>query len=292
MLSARVLTAAAVAAAAALSMTACSSSDPLSGNKVVIGSANFPENVLLASIYSQALQAKGVKVTEKFDIGSREVLYGQLKDGKLTILPEYNGGLLSYLDPKSTAASSADVNAALAKDLPSSIELLNSAAAEDKDTLTVSQETAAKYNLKSIADLAPLGAQFTVGGQPEFKSRREQQFQDVYGVGFKEWKPTADTTANAIKDGTVQVGDVFTTDPRITSLGLVPLADPKNLFGAQNVTPVVYKSQANSTVTDTLNAVSAKLDTAGLLAMMKQVSVDKDDPSQVAKEWVKANGLA
>ncbi|MFE9424955.1 ABC transporter substrate-binding protein [Kitasatospora sp. NPDC006697] len=290
MLSTRTLTAAAVAAAAALSLTACSSSDPLSG-KVVIGSANFPENVLLASIYSQALQAKGVKVTEQFNIGSREVLYGQLKDGKLTILPEYNGGLLSYLDPKSTAASATDVNAALAKDLPSSLELLNSSAAEDKDTLTVGQDTAAKYSLKSIADLAAVGAQFTVGGQPEFKSRREQQFKDVYGVSFKEWKPTADTTANAIKDGTVQVGDVFTTDPRITSLGLVPLDDPKNLFGAQNVTPVVYKSKADSKVTDTLNAVSAKLDTAGLLAMMKKVSVDKDDPSQVAKDWVKANGL-
>jgi osmoprotectant transport system substrate-binding protein len=291
MLSSRALTAGAVAAAAALSLTACSSSDPLSGKSVVIGSANFPENVLLASIYSQALQAKGVKVTEKFDIGSREVLYGQLKDGKLTILPEYNGGLLSYLDPKSTEATTDEVDAALTKDLPGSLELLNSSSAEDKDTLTVSQATASKYNLKSITDLAPLAAQFTVGGQPEFKSRREQQFKDMYGLTFKEWKPTADTTANAIKDDTVQVGDVFTTDPRITSLGLVPLTDPKNLFGAQNVTPVVYKADANSTVTDTLNAVSAKLDTAGLLAMMKRVSVDKDDPSQVAKDWVKSNGL-
>ncbi|MGC0317390.1 ABC transporter substrate-binding protein [Kitasatospora acidiphila] len=293
----RALSVAAVAAAAALALTACSSSssNPLgssgSSSRVTIGSANFPENVLLASIYSQALQAKGIKVDEKFNIGSREVLYGQIKDGSLAILPEYNGALLAYLDPKSTAATTDDVNTALAKELPSSLEILNSAPAEDKDSLTVSKATADKDNLKTIADLAPLAGQFTIGGQPEFKSRREQQFKDVYGLNFKEWKPTADTTANAIKDGTLQVGDVFTTDPRIVSLGLVALTDPKNVFGAQNVTPLVNKSKLNDTETGVLNAVSAKLDTAGLTALMKRVSVDKDDPSAVAKDWVKSNGL-
>ncbi|TQF02330.1 ABC transporter substrate-binding protein [Kitasatospora acidiphila] len=293
----RALSVAAVAAAAALALTACSSSssNPLgssgSSSRVTIGSANFPENVLLASIYSQALQAKGIKVDEKFNIGSREVLYGQIKDGSLAILPEYNGALLAYLDPKSTAATTDDVNAALAKELPSSLGILNSASAEDKDSLTVSKATADKDNLKTIADLAPLAGQFTIGGQPEFKSRREQQFKDAYGLNFKEWKPTADTTANAIKDGTLQVGDVFTTDPRIVSLGLVALTDPKNVFGAQNVTPLINKSKVNDTETGVLNAVSAKLDTAGLTALMKRVSVDKDDPSAVAKDWVKSNGL-
>ncbi|WP_035796224.1 ABC transporter substrate-binding protein [Kitasatospora mediocidica] len=297
----RATTSVVLMAAIALAATACSSSksDPLSGaskaagsgSTVTIGSANYPENVLLASIYSQALQAKGVKVDEKFNIGSREVIYGQLQSGNLTVLPEYNGALLQYLDAKATAATSTDVDAALQKALPSSLEILNSSAAEDKDSLTVSQATADKYNLKSITDLTGQAANFTIGGQPEFKSRREQQFKDAYGLTFKDWKPTADTTANALKDGSLQVGDVFTTDPRILQLGLVALTDPKNLFGAQNVTPLVNKAGVNPTVTDTLNAVSAKLDTPGLVALMKKVSIDKDDPSAVAKDWVKANGL-
>ncbi|MDH6136788.1 osmoprotectant transport system substrate-binding protein [Kitasatospora sp. MAA4] len=298
----RATTSAVLLAAIALAATACSSSksDPLSGSSkaagsgstVTVGSANYPENVLLASIYSQALQAKGVKVDEKFNIGSREVIYGQLQSGNLTVLPEYNGALLQYLDAKATAATSTDVDAALQKALPSSLEVLNSSAAEDKDSLTVSQATADKYSLKSITDLTAQAANFTIGGQPEFKSRREQQFKDVYGLTFKDWKPTADTTANALKDGSLQVGDVFTTDPRILQLGLVTLTDPKNLFGAQNVTPLVNKAGVNQTVTDTLNAVSAKLDTPGLVALMKKVSIDKDDPSAVAKDWVKANGLS
>ncbi|GAA5015491.1 ABC transporter substrate-binding protein [Kitasatospora paranensis] len=292
------------AAALVLGAAACSSSgggDPLAGSSaapapaggktVVVGSANFPENVLLASIYSQALKAKGVSVQEKFNIGSREVLYGQLQSGNLTVLPEYNGALLAYLDPKTTATSTEAVDAALQQKLPASLAVLDPAAAEDKDSLTVSQATADRLGLKSIADLNGKAADLVVGGPPEFKSRREQQFKDVYGVAFKEWKPTADTTANALKDGTVQVGNVFTTDPRIVQFKLVSLADPKNVFSVQNVVPLVNKAGVDATATAALNAVSAKLDTAGLTALMKRVSVDKEDPSAVAKDWLKANGL-
>ncbi|MEU6237335.1 ABC transporter substrate-binding protein [Kitasatospora sp. NPDC047058] len=299
-------------AALALGATACSSSgaDPLgggassaaatggggatggSGSTVVVGSANFPENVLLGSIYSQALKAKGVKVQEKFNIGSREVLYGQIKDGSLTVLPEYNGSLLAYLGGKAAAPTKEEVNATLAKTLPATLAILDSSPAEDKDTLSVSQETADKYGLKSIADLAEKAGELTIGGPPEFKSRQEQPFKDVYGLNFKEWKPTGETTANAVKDGSVQVGNVFSTDPRITQLKLVPLADPKGVFGAENVTPLVNKAGVDATATAALNAVSAKLDTAGLLTLMKKVAVDKEDPSAVAKDWLKSNGLA
>ncbi|WP_033818602.1 ABC transporter substrate-binding protein [Kitasatospora sp. MBT63] len=298
----RIVTATAIVLGAA----ACSSSgggDPLaapsgtgapaggSGKTVVVGSANFPENVLLASIYSQALKAKGVKVEEKFNIGSREVLYGQLQSGNLTVLPEYNGALLGYLDPKATATGTQDVNAALLQKLPAELAVLDSSAAEDKDSLTVTQETADKFQLKSIADLAGKAGEFTVGGPPEFKSRREQQFKDAYGLTFKEWKPTADTTANALKDGSVQAGNVFTTDPRIVQFKLVSLADPKNVFSSQNVTPLVNKAGVDATATAALNAVSAKLDTAGLTSLMTKVSVDKEDPQKVAKDWLTANNL-
>ncbi|WP_206305460.1 ABC transporter substrate-binding protein [Actinacidiphila soli] len=285
-----------------LGATACggSGSDPLAnsskssggGGTVTVGSANFPENVLLASIYSQALQAKGIKVTEKFNIGSREVIYGQVKSGSLTVLPEYNGSLLTYLKAKAASSDEAAVNAALAKALPSSLTLLDSSAAEDKDSLTVSKAVADKYNLKSIPDLKGHAADFVVGGPPEFKTRDEQLFKDVYGLTFKEWKATSDATANALKDGTVQVGDIYTTDPRIISLNLVSLEDPKHLFDVQNVTPLVHKGDLSDKGVAALNAVSAKLDTAGLVQLMKRVGTDKEDPAVVAKDWLSSNGLA
>ena len=93
-------------------------SNPLSGGSasgsVVIGSANFPENEVLAEVYALALQAKGVKVTTKLNIGAREVYYPQVEKGAIDIIPEYNGTLLTVeADPKSTAKTTADVDAAL-----------------------------------------------------------------------------------------------------------------------------------------------------------------------------------
>ena len=95
--------AAGLAVTAGLALAACGStsksSNPLStaasSGSVVIGSANFPENELLAQIYSTALAAKGIKVTDKFNIGAREVYYPEVKSGAITIIPEYNGALLT-----------------------------------------------------------------------------------------------------------------------------------------------------------------------------------------------------
>ncbi|NRQ36491.1 ABC transporter substrate-binding protein [Nonomuraea sp. NN258] len=273
------------------SATQGATGSPGSGT-VVVGSANFPENVLLASIYAQALKAKGVQVEEKPNIGSREVLYDQIKSGGLSVLPEYNGALLAYVDKQTKAASTEDVNAELKSKLPAELQILDSSKAEDNDSLTVTKETAAKYSLTTIEDLAKVSKDLVVGGPPEFQQRREQQFKDVYGLEFKEWKKTGDTTADAIKDGTVQVGNVFTTDPKILINGMVSLQDPKSVFAAQNITPLVNKAAVNETVISTLNAISAKLTTEQLVEMMKKLSVDKENASTVAKNWLTANGLA
>ncbi|GAA0841026.1 ABC transporter substrate-binding protein [Streptosporangium amethystogenes subsp. fukuiense] len=304
----RLFSTAAILLSAALTLTACGGGDPLTSasqapaesgsasepaaaGKVVIGSANFPENVLLGEIYSQALAAKGVQVEEKFNIGSREVLYDQVKSGGLTILPEYIGSLLAFVDNTATAKSKDDVVAALKEKLPAELEVLTPAAAEDNNSLTVTKETATSEGLTTIEDLVKVAKGYAVGGPPEFKSRQEKNFKDTYGLEFKEWKKTGDATADAIKDGTVQVGNVFTTDPKIIINDLVSLQDNKSAFAAENIAPLVNKAGVNDTVKTTLDAVSAKLDTAGLVALMKRVAVDKDDAEAVAKDWLTQNGL-
>ena len=162
----RIVRGAALGVVVALALSACGGSDkkgggnPLDqktaggGGSVVVGSANFPESQLLGEVYAQALEAKGVKVTRKFNIGSREVYYDQVKSGAITVMPEYNGALLTTsVDKTSTAVTTADVNAALKAKLPPALAILDSSQAEDKDSVTVNPQTATKYNLKSIADL-------------------------------------------------------------------------------------------------------------------------------------------
>ncbi|HTT50673.1 MAG TPA: ABC transporter substrate-binding protein [Streptosporangiaceae bacterium] len=278
-----------------------SSSNPLSSGAakgtVVVGSANFPENELLAEIYVLALQKKGVKVTSKFNIGAREVYYPEIEKGAISVIPEYNGALLTTsVDTTSTAATTAEVNAALKAKLPSSLEILNSSSAEDKDSVTVTAATAKKYHLASISELKPVAKNMIFGGPPEFKTRSDglPGLKKNYGLTFKGFDPLDESgplTLAALTGGKVQAADVFTTTPQIITDHLVSLADPKFNFAAQNVTPLVYKKAATSTVVSTLNAISARLTTAALVAMNKAVILDHANYSTVAQGWLKAVGL-
>lgn len=302
-----------VAATALTAVSACSSSshsgsgsgsatgNPLapgaSGNALVVGSANFPEDELLAQIYAQALQAKGVKVTTKLNIGAREVYYPQVKSGTISIIPEYNGALLSTsVDKTSTAKTTEQVDAALTAKLPPTLRILNPAPAVDADSVTVTQATAAKYHLKSIADLAPVANKFAFGGPPEFKTRVDgiEGLKSTYGLTFKSFVPLDESgpiTLAALKSGKVQAADVFTTTPQIISDKLVSLSDPKNNFAAQNVIPLVYKKALTPTIDATLNAVSAKLTTQALLQMDNAVITQHANYSTVAAGFLQAEGL-
>lgn len=296
-----------LAVTASLALAACGSSSPSksggsplssgSSKTIVIGSANFPENELLAQIYATALTAKGIKVTDKFNIGSREVYYPEIKKGAVTIIPEYNGALLTTsVNPKSTAASTQEVDAALTAALPSTLEILNPSAAQDKDSVTVTQAFANAHHLTSIGQLKPLAKTMVFGGPPEFPTRADglPGLKKHYGLVFKKFDALDESgpiTLQALVDGKVQAADVFTTTPQIITDHLVSLADPKNNFAAQNVTPLVYKPAMNSTIIDTLNAISAKLTTAALLQMDKAISVDHANYTTVATAWLKAEGL-
>ena len=306
----RIVRGAALGAVLALAISACGGSDdkgggnPLDqettggGGNVVVGSANFPESQLLGEVYAQALEAKGVKVTRKFNIGSREVYYSQVKSGAITVMPEYNGALLTTsVDPKSAAVTTDQVNAELKAKLPSTLAVLDSSQAEDKDSVTVNSQTAQKYHLTSIADLKPVAGQLTIAGPSEFKTRQQGLvgLQTKYGLKFKQFQPfdaNAQTTlVKLLKDNKIQAADLFTTDPTISANKFVVLQDPQNVFSAQNVTPLVYKSGVNATAQAALNAISAKLTTQDLLDMMTRVVSDKEDQETVAKDWLSKAGL-
>lgn len=302
------ITAVAVAALTAAPLLAgCGSSnskDPLQGSKptgntVVVGSNNFAESILLADIYGEALKAKGIKVSYKPNIGSRETTYGMLKNGSLTVLPEYNGALLAYLDAKAAPTSVDATAAAITAKLDPKLTLLNAAPAEDKDSVTVNAQTAAKYHLtadSTIADLAKVGSQIAIGGSPEFQTRHQGLvgLKSEYGLtpkSFKALDAGGPLTEAALKNDNVQAADIFTTDVTIAKEKFVVLKDPKNLFGFENVIPLVYKSGLTRPGIDALNAVSAKLTTDVLLDLNAQVQNQNKDPMAVATTWLKSAAL-
>lgn len=298
------LTGITLAAAAALTLTACGG-DPMSssntqtaasGDSIIVGSADFPESQLIAKIYAEALKSKGVQVTEKPSIGSREVTIPALKDGSIDLMPEYGGALLQYLDSATNAVSSEEVAKELATKIPAGLTMLTPSEAEDKDVLAVKKETADQHNLKSISDLQPVAKDLVLGGPPEWKTRINgvAGLKSVYGLEFKEFSALdagGPLTLNALLSGQVQVADIFSTDPALAANNLVALEDDKNLFLSENIVPVINEKKSTATVKEVLDKVSAALTTEDLIEMNGRVA-KFEDIGEIAKDWLKSNNLA
>ncbi|MGD0809671.1 MAG: ABC transporter substrate-binding protein [Acidimicrobiales bacterium] len=257
---------------------------------VTIGSANFPENEILADIYADALAKAGARVITKLDIGSREIYFKEIQNGTLNVFPEYNGALLDYLDPSSTASSTPAVTAALAAALPPTLEALRPSAAQDADSITVTAAFAAKYHLKSIADLRPIESLVTIGADPNFATREQGLvgLKKLYGITLKLrlLDESGPLDIAALNDGSIQAADIFTTDPAISKYHYVSLADPKHLFPAENITPILNRDIATPLIVNTLDAVSAALTTDDLIQLVAGVENDHVDAATVADAFI------
>ncbi|MEV7398461.1 ABC transporter substrate-binding protein [Aeromicrobium sp. NPDC092404] len=295
------LTTALAVTALGLSLAACGG-DPTEGDKaasdtIVVGSAEFPENAIIAEIYAQALEAEGVKVSKKLNIGAREAYIKALESGEIDLVPEYSGNLLSYYDPKTTATSPEEIDEALDDALPEKLEVLDAAPAEDKDSLNVTPELAASEGLKTIADLKKIDG-LKLGANPEFKTRAYgiPGLEKVYGITGIKFTPISDgggpATLKALLDGKVDVADIYSTTPSIVANKLVTLEDPENLIASQNVLPLITEKKASDKVEDILDKVSAQLTTEDLLDLnAKNQGDDKTAPDVLAKEWLTSKGL-
>jgi osmoprotectant transport system substrate-binding protein len=236
-----------------------------------------------------------VDVSKKLNIGAREVYIPALQNGEVDLIPEYSGNLLTYFDPKAKATSSDDVVAALAKQVPKGLEVLEPAPAEDKDSLNVTAKFARDKGVSSIADLAKVSG-LRLAANSEFKQRAYgiPGLARVYGITGVKFTPIGDgggpATVKALVDGDVDVADIYSTTPAIVANKLVTLTDPKNLIAAQNVIPLINAKKVTPTVTDVLNEVSAALTTDALIKLnAENQGKDKVAPATLAKKWVAEN---
>ncbi|WP_447039334.1 ABC transporter substrate-binding protein [Streptomyces sp. DSM 118878] len=267
-----------------------------SKNGVTIGTANFTENQVLGYLYAAALEAAGVKTKVRPNLGTREILIPALRGGDIDLLPEYQGALLHYLDPKAKVTEEGEMQNALAVALPRGLQILPYGRAEDSDAFVVTRDTAKQYGLKTLADLAEHNGKLVIGAAPEVKKRTVGVvgLKDVYGVEFKEFKSldsSGPLVKGALRKGDVDVANLFTTDTDIAAEKWVVLTDPKNLIPGQHIVPLIADRKADSTVRKALARLGALLTTEQLTELNRLVDKDKKDPQDVADDWAAEHGL-
>lgn len=286
-------------------LSACGSANPLGAasgdiNSIVVGSAGFPESKIIAEIYAQALQTNGFNVGRRLGIGSREAYVPALKDHSIDLVPEYIGNLLQYFEPNETVTMLDAVELELYKRLPGDLSILTPSPAADTDTVTVTAETAAKWDLKTIADLAAHSAEVKFAAPSDFQVRssglvglRARYGLDIAPANFVAISDDGGAvTVRALLDGTVNAADIFSTSPAIPRDHLVVLDDPDHNFLAGNIVPLVNSQKKSDRLKEVLDAVSAKMTTRGLADLNASVAGNSGvDPDQAARKWLRDNGF-
>ena len=266
---------------------------------VTLGDKNFSEENILGALYAQALRAKGYKVTLKDNVGSSEIIYKALTAGQIDLYPEYTGVLLSAVagqtrNPPSATAAYSQAKAFVEKH---GLTLLKTTPFFDSNALATLPSYASKHGLKSIADLKGLGRSVKLGAPPEFATRFEglPGIKQEYGVSPTFVPIAIELSYKALEGGQVDVQNVFTTDGQLLSGKFTLLADPKHVFGFQNVSPIVRSSvlaAEGPAFGETLDKVSSLLTIKAIQQMNAAVNVEKQTPASVAQQFLHANGLS
>jgi osmoprotectant transport system substrate-binding protein len=273
---------------------------------VIVGSTNFYEQVTLGELYAQVLEANGYKVTRKFNLGNREIVYPAIKSGQIDLDAEYLATLLAFVDKDGKVAKPTTDKKETATGLQKALDtdqltVLDAADATDQNGFVVTKDSATSKNLKKISDLAPFAKDMVLGGPPECPNPNRpfclNGLKSVYGLTFKDFKALdagGPLTVAALEGKQIDVGLLFTSDPSIVAKNFVLLDDDKHLQLADNIAPVVRNAllqKDDGTLKRLLNSISAKLSQAELNDMNKQVAVDKKDSKDVATAWLKKQGL-
>jgi osmoprotectant transport system substrate-binding protein len=288
-----------VAALAALATVAaaCGSTNtpaPTSKGTLTVAGFNFPESSILANLYGQALAHDGYTVNYKLNLGTRKVIAPALQSGQIDLYPGYAASELEYYN-NSAGEATADPAATTTK-LNTYLSKINAialtpSAAFDGNAYAVTKATATKYNLTKLSDLTPIAGQLVFGAGPECPTYKFclPGLMSVYGLHFKQTL-TLDTdgpaTRAAFKNGSIQVGLVFSSDADLNALGLVVLQDDMHMIAADNVVPVIRTAVDTDEVKNVLNKVDAGLTTADLVTMNSQVELLHQDADAVATAYL------
>src|SRR5207302_9468447 len=171
------------------------------------------------------------------------------------------------------------------------ITMLTPSPAQDTNEFVANSETAGRFHLTTMSSLARVAGHLKMGGSPECPQRPYclPGLERVYGMIFDDFQPLdvgGPETVAALKDDTVQIGLLFSTDPSIRRNGFVPLVDDGHLQNAENITPVIRADLVDHEVRSLLDSVSARLSTEKVTELVGQVMVGGEDLAAVARGFL------
>jgi osmoprotectant transport system substrate-binding protein len=264
---------------------------------IIIGSTNFEEQAIVSNIWGDVLTKAGYKVTVEPSLGARAVVVPAIEKGQINLEPDYAASLLDFLHNGATPAAGDNILTAIPADQKAlasfGVTVLPASKALDTNVFAVTKALAKKDHLTTISSLKPFAKKLTLGGPPECPSNAgcELGLKKTYGLafsGFKSLDEAGPLSVAALKNGEVQVVELFSSDGNVVSNNFVTLTDNKHLEGADYIVPVIRKSVDTSGVAKVLNTIDAKLTTDAISKLNLDVTAKQQLPADVAQTWVRS----
>src|ERR1019366_8247700 len=282
---------AAVAAPSAALASVSAASKPT----IIIGSANFEEQAIVSNIWADVLKKAGYQVTVEPALGARAIVVPAIEQGQISLEPDYAASLLDFLHNGATPAAGDNIATAIPADKTAlasyGVTVLPASRALDTNIFAVTKATARKDHLTTISSLKPYASKMTLGGPPECPSNAgcELGLKKVYGLnfaGFKSLDEAGPLSVAALKNGEVQVVELYSSNGAVVTNNFVVLTDNKHLEGADYIVPVIRTSVDTRGVAPVLHSIDAKLTTNAISKLNLDVTAKQEQPADVAQAWV------
>lgn len=278
----------------------------LDGASITVGSKDFDEQLILGNISKLALENAGADVTDQINTGGTDVARAALVNGEIDTYWEYNGtAWISFFQETEPIADRIEQYEVVRDQDLEENGLHWLAPADFNNTYALAYQADAGDDLgnpETLSDLGDLIAEdpdlATLCVESEFSARDDglPGMEETYGYEFPGDNVTVlDTaivySATAERDP-CNFGEVFTSDGRVSALDLVVLEDDEGFFPLYNPSPVftdeVY-SEYGDELTEIFDPISAALTQEEMTALNERVSVDLEDPADVAEDWLSEN---
>lgn len=268
--------------------------------KIVVASKNYTEQLILGNILSEVIKNNtDLKVEEKFNLGGSQVTFKALKKGSVDLYAEYLGtGYISVLKMTEANSNREEVYNIVKDRFKSdyNLEVLNPLGFNNTYAMAVTQETAQKYNLKTVSDLAGVSNQLTIGPTIEFPNREDGLIglEKAYNMKFKAVKPVdGGLRYTAVANNETQVIDAFTTDGLIDKFNLVVLEDDKSFFPPYDAVTVIREDTLEKypELREVIGVLDGKLTEEKMRKLNYEVDINKRDVKSVAIEFLESEGL-
>lgn len=269
------------------------------GTAVTIADKGFPESQVVAQLYAQALEGKGYAPTVK-SLGSTEIADAAVRKGDIDVYPEYTGTAYNVvLGKEDTVPSEEQFSTIQTEYARRGLTVLEPSPYSNDNRVACTREAVDQYKLRSLTDLGKASKDIVYSANPEHLTRVDglPLLKKQYGVNFKDVKSVAlNLRYKPVEDGQAQCVYAFGTDPQIASQDLVLLEDDKGAFQgrAYENFPVINTAFADAqppAFKETIDAVDAALTQEAVTGLNAQVSLDKDDPEEVAQQFLEENDL-